>query len=173
MRKKRCGEEGHNEYKKGLWTVEEDKILMDYVKAHGKGHWNRIAKKTGQNLSLSNLWSLIARRVPGRTDNQVKNYWNTHLSKKIEIKDQAIKPINHHIINLGNMADPSEERLLNVKFNDKNVVGDDNSLMSTEGIGLLHQGNNYTSSSLWGHHEDAFELSTLTYMMDFSDGRCY
>ncbi|KAF2600162.1 hypothetical protein F2Q68_00007340 [Brassica cretica] len=48
MRKKvsSSGEEGNNEYKKGLWTVEEDKILMDYVKAHGKGHWNRIAKKT-------------------------------------------------------------------------------------------------------------------------------
>lgn len=27
-------------------------------------------------------WSLIAGRLPGRTDNEVKNYWNTHLSKK-------------------------------------------------------------------------------------------
>lgn len=56
MRKKvsSSGEEGNNEYKKGLWTVEEDKILMDYVKAHGKGHWNRIAKKTGF-FSLSTL----------------------------------------------------------------------------------------------------------------------
>lgn len=36
-----------NQYKKGLWTLEEDKILMDYVKEHGKGQWNRIAKKTG------------------------------------------------------------------------------------------------------------------------------
>ncbi|KAJ0112284.1 hypothetical protein Patl1_02744 [Pistacia atlantica] len=35
-----------NRYKKSLWTVEEDKILMDYVKMHGKGQWNRIAKKT-------------------------------------------------------------------------------------------------------------------------------
>lgn len=30
-------------------------------------------------------WSLIAGRVPGRTDNQVKNHWNTHLRKKLGI----------------------------------------------------------------------------------------
>ena len=52
------GEDGNNEYKKGLWTVEEDKILMDYVKAHGKGHWNRIAKKTGLSFTLSIALSL-------------------------------------------------------------------------------------------------------------------
>ncbi|CAN8273015.1 unnamed protein product [Cochlearia groenlandica] len=111
-----------NEYKKGLWTVEEDKILIDYVLTHGQGHWNRIAKKTGlkrcgkscrlrwmnylsPNVKrgnftdqeedliirlhklLGNRWSLIAKRVPGRTDNQVKNYWNTHLSKKLGLED--------------------------------------------------------------------------------------
>ncbi|XP_077242577.1 transcription factor WER-like [Tasmannia lanceolata] len=112
--------EGNN-YKKGLWTEEEDKILMDYIRVHGKGKWNRIAKTTGlkrcgkscrlrwmnylspnikrgnfseeeedliirlHNL-LGNRWSLIAGRVPGRTDNQVKNYWNTHLSKKLGIR---------------------------------------------------------------------------------------
>lgn len=32
---------------------------------------------------LGNRWALIAGRVPERTDNQVKNHWNTHLSKKI------------------------------------------------------------------------------------------
>ncbi|XP_040990749.1 transcription factor WER-like [Juglans microcarpa x Juglans regia] len=118
--------EGRNEYKKGLWTEEEDRILMDYIRVHGKGKWNRIAKMSGlkrggkscrlrwinylspsvkrggfseeeedliirlHNL-LGNRWSLIAGRVPGRTDNQVKNHWNTHLSKKLGIKNGKTK----------------------------------------------------------------------------------
>ena len=41
----------HEEYKKGLWNVEEDRVLMDYVKEHGIGKWNRIAKVTGIYIS--------------------------------------------------------------------------------------------------------------------------
>jgi transcription factor MYB, plant len=29
-------------------------------------------------------WSAIAARLPGRTDNEVKNFWHTHLKKKVQ-----------------------------------------------------------------------------------------
>ncbi|TXG69973.1 hypothetical protein EZV62_004908 [Acer yangbiense] len=42
---------------------------------------------------LGNRWSLIAGRLPGRTDNEVKNYWNTHIRKKL--MKMGIDPDNH------------------------------------------------------------------------------
>ncbi|XP_024640738.2 LOW QUALITY PROTEIN: transcription factor MYB114 [Medicago truncatula] len=42
---------------------------------------------------LGNRWSLIAARLPGRTANDVKNFWHTHLRKKVvsETKEKKEK----------------------------------------------------------------------------------
>ncbi|CAN4127156.1 unnamed protein product [Withania somnifera] len=41
---------------------------------------------------LGNRWSLIAGRLSGRTDNEIKNYWNTHLIKKLKNAGNEPKP---------------------------------------------------------------------------------
>ncbi|KAK9075804.1 hypothetical protein SSX86_004133 [Deinandra increscens subsp. villosa] len=35
---------------------------------------------------FGNRWSKIARKLPGRTDNEIKNYWRTHMRKKAQEK---------------------------------------------------------------------------------------
>ncbi|CAA0806702.1 myb domain protein 87 [Striga hermonthica] len=51
--------------KHGAFTQEEDVIICDL--------YNKIGSR----------WSVIASKLEGRTDNDVKNYWNTKLKKKV------------------------------------------------------------------------------------------
>ncbi|XP_030528831.1 transcription factor MYB41-like [Rhodamnia argentea] len=117
-----------NGLKKGPWTPEEDRKLIDYIQRHGYGNWRTLPKNAGLQRCgkscrlrwtnylrpdikrgrfsfeeeetiihlhslLGNKWSAIAARLPGRTDNEIKNFWNTHIRKRL--LRMGIDPVTH------------------------------------------------------------------------------
>ncbi|KAL7608769.1 transcription factor MYB41 [Lactuca sativa] len=72
---------------------------------------------------LGNKWSAIAARLPGRTDNEIKNYWNTHIRKRL-LKN-GIDPVTHRprldLLDLSSILSSASFNLSNL-FKIQNLV---------------------------------------------------
>nr|QIG55694.1 MYB transcription factor [Paeonia suffruticosa] len=51
--------------KKGSFSPDEERIIVEL------------------HASLGNKWACMAAQLPGRTDNEIKNYWNTRVKKRL------------------------------------------------------------------------------------------
>ncbi|XP_058090353.1 transcription factor MYB102-like [Magnolia sinica] len=77
--------------KRGRFSFEEEEAI---IQLHGV---------------LGNKWSAIAARLPGRTDNEIKNFWNTHIRKRL--LRMGIDPVTHNprldLLDLSSILNPS------------------------------------------------------------------
>ncbi|CAK9867743.1 unnamed protein product [Sphagnum jensenii] len=73
--------------KRGIFAEAEEQLILEL------------------HASLGNRWSRIAAQLPGRTDNEIKNYWNTRLKKKL--RHMGLDPSTHKPLN-SQLADSPE-----------------------------------------------------------------
>ncbi|WJX72978.1 hypothetical protein P8452_56807 [Trifolium repens] len=104
--------------KRGNFTVEEEDTIIRLHKAFG------------------NKWSKIASYLPGRTDNEIKNVWNTHLKKKLIVKNSESTSGDESKLESSITSPSSSESFLSnevlMKDSEKQVSNNDELVINNE-----------------------------------------
>jgi myb proto-oncogene protein len=100
-----------------------------------------------------NRWSRIARKLPGRTDNEIKNYWRTHMRKTAQEKKRAVamskssslsNSSSSSSISTAQVDSIPNSEIKDISFYDTGGVENNNSIDQDKG-----QNGNYSMEEIW------------------------
>ncbi|XP_010674459.2 transcription factor MYB61 [Beta vulgaris subsp. vulgaris] len=102
--------------KRGAFSQEEENLIVEL------------------HAVLGNKWSQIAAQLPGRTDNEIKNLWNSCLKKKL--RQRGIDPNTHKPLSEVEIEE-EKAKSSNTSNNSSNTTNNSNNSRKTDKLSVL------------------------------------